>query len=154
MADLDFPEWNSAGGRRRTRRLAAATGWLLSCGGSLAAAQGTTSGPTEIDACGTLAQGAGCVVFEAAGGRYILSDYYGFRAGDFVRVVGTADPSCITICDDADGCVRGAVVYDATQLPCGTALPNLGADLCAGASAALLGSGVAGLIGCRPRRRR
>lgn len=107
--------------------------------------------PHEVDDCGTLVRGVDCVLFEGGGGRYYLADYGKFRVGDTVRVVGTADPTCITICADADGCIRGAVVYDPTVYPCGTPIPSLGDlggavvnSICTAATGAL---GSAALIG-------
>jgi hypothetical protein len=111
------------------------------------------NGAQEIDACGVLVQGVECVLFETAGGAYLLSDYADFKAGDFVRVVGTADPSCVTICGDADGCVRGARVYDPLQFPCGTALPDFPGDICTGLAGTLLAGSAAGLVGLRSRRK-
>jgi hypothetical protein len=86
-------------------------------------------GPVEIDTCGVLVQSGSCVVIAVNGGNYVLSDYGRYRAGDSVRVVGTADPNCIQICPDADGCIRGATLYDPSQFPCGTAIPSLGENL-------------------------
>jgi len=117
---------------------------------------GGSDGPREIDACGVLVQGAGCVLFAGGGGQYVLSEYRDFRIGDAVRVVGTVDPNCTTICGDADGCIRGAQVYDARVYPCGTPLPDFPADLvgnlCTAASGALAGLGAAGLFFVRRRR--
>ena len=116
-----------------------------------ARALGLTTDPntTEIDTCGVLVQGARCVLFEGGGGKYVLSDYGGFKAGEAVRVVGTVDTNCATICSEADGCIRGAVVYDPARLPCGTALPSLPGDLvtslCSAASSTLLTLTLVGL---------
>jgi len=107
---------------------------------NLARAQ-TQAGP--IDECGQLVQGATCVLVEVAGGRFALAEYYGYRIGDAVRVVGEIDPACNTICADADGCIRGAVLYDPTQYPCGTPLPNFPADICTGAASSLALGGLA-----------
>lgn len=104
------------------------------------AARGQSS--DDFDKCGFLVQGQNCVVFES-GGSYILSDYGRFVVGDFVRVTGTLDEDCVTICDDVDGCIRGATIYDALVIPCGTELPTpegFAADLCAAASGALVAS--------------
>lgn len=122
--------------------------WLLCTAAFVAApasAQDGDGGPREIDACGVLVQAGNCVLFDGAGGRWFLSDYGGFRAGDLVRVVGTADPTCITICAEADGCVRGAVVYNPAVLPCGTPLPSFPGDICAGVAAGLGGLALLGL---------
>jgi hypothetical protein len=132
---------------------------LLAAGLWVAAAPAQTDpnsgGATAIDACGTLSQGAGCVLFEGGGGTWVLPDPGRFRLGDAVRVVGTADPSCVTICADADGCIRGGVVYDPAVYPCGTTLPNLPVDLvnglCEAASGALVGLAVLGIWYTRPR---
>jgi hypothetical protein len=109
----------------------------------------TTSAPTAFDACGSLVQGAHCVLFDGGGGKYVLSDYGGFHLGDAVRVVGTLDPGCTTICTDSDGCISGAAVYDPVRFPCGQDIPSFPSDLvtgvCSAASAALSTATVVGL---------
>lgn len=103
-------------------------------------------GPAEqIDACGILVRVGNCVLFEGAGGRWFVPDTGRFDAGEAVRVVGLADPACVTICAAADGCVRGAVVLDPVSLPCGTPLPDFPGDICTGVAAGLSGLAVAGL---------
>lgn len=113
-------------------------------------------GMQAIDACGVLVQGAGCVLFEGGGGTYVVVNVDDFQFGDAVRVVGTVDPECVTICPEADGCIRGAAVYDPAVFPCGTDLPNLPADIvtdaCTMASGVLVAGTVAGLMLARPRR--
>lgn len=103
--------------------------------------QATDTGSSDFDACGTLVRTQDCVLFDGGGGRYALSNYGRFQVGDAVRVVGTLDPSCVTICGQADGCIRGALLYDPVQYPCGTNIPSLSEDLlpslCATASGAL-----------------
>ncbi len=124
---------------------------------SAAAAQTDPNAPQLIDECGTLVEGNGCVLFEGAGGRFVVvgSGSSRFQFGDAVRVVGTVDPKCVTICPDADGCIRGAELYDPAVLPCGTALPNFPADIvtgvCSSLSAALLTLTVVGLRATRRR---
>jgi hypothetical protein len=108
-------------------------------------ADAQSTGGTEIDACGTLVRDGNCVLFEGGGGRYVLSDYGSFNVGDPVRVVGTVDENCITICNSADGCIRGAIVYDPAVLPCGTPV-NVPFDPCSGLSAGLMMLAVAGLV--------
>lgn len=114
-------------------------------------------GPRAIDACGMLGRGFGCVLFEGAGGSWVLPDAGRFQFGDLVRVVGTADPDCITICPDADGCIRGAVLYDPLVFPCGTPLPSFPGDLltglCEGLGGALVVLSAVGLWYARPGRR-
>jgi hypothetical protein len=129
-------------------------GWLA----PLAAAQQATTAPTPIDACGTLVQGDDCVLFAGGGGKYVLADYGQFRVGDAVRVVGTIDPNCQTICGGADGCIRGAVVYDPAVLPCGTPIANGPADIitnvCSAVGAAAPAAAAAGMWLTRARRGR
>lgn len=128
----------------------------LVCLTSATWAQGTDDTPQEIDECGVLVAGAGCVLFEGGGGQYVLADAGNFEFGDAVRVVGTLDTNCTTICGDADGCIRGAVLYDPAVLPCGTDLPNFPGDLisglCAAASSVLLALTLAGLWSTRHGR--
>lgn len=97
-----------------------------------ATSQTTDSGPREIDTCGVLVRGAGCAIFEGGGGRFVITDTGRFTFGDAVRVVGTVDPLCITICGDVDGCVRGAILYDPAIYPCGTRLPDFPGDIVTG----------------------
>lgn len=148
-------------------RVAAIAGWMLALAvappthGQVTNATGG-DGPMEIDACGTLVQAGSCVVFATAGGRFVLADYGDFRAGDAVRVIGTADPTCIQICPDADGCIRGAVLYDPARFPCGTDIPSLRDDLlpaltesaCSALGGALGMLTVGGLLITSRRRRR
>lgn len=102
------------------------------------AASGQTTGDPDFDACGLLVRGAKCVLFEGGGGRYVLSNYDDdFGVGDLVRVVGTLDENCATICSDGDGCIRGAVLFDPFVFPCGTPI-EVAFDPCSGLSAGLL----------------
>jgi len=112
----------------------------------------TTQPAMEIDACGVLVRGAECIVFEAGGLRYFLSDYGGYQVGDSVRVVGFVNPDCLTICQDVDACISGATVYDPDVLPCGTPLPDFPGDLCTAAAGALASAIAAGLYFTRRRQ--
>ncbi|MFO0837736.1 MAG: hypothetical protein U1D55_04360 [Phycisphaerae bacterium] len=121
---------------------------------SLTAAQTTRPTSRAIDECGILVQGAECALFQGAGGRYYIPDTGRFRVGDAVRVVGTLDPACVTICQEGDGCVRGAVLYDPVALPCGTPV-NVQLDPCSGVSGLLAGLAVTGVaIASAGRHRR
>ncbi len=143
---------------KRRRYLAVA---LIAIAATVAHAQsdnGNDNSAAEFDACGTLIRSeAGCTLFSGGGGQFVLADYGGFRVGDAVRVVGTLDPACVTICPDADGCIRGAVVYDPAVLPCGTPI-DVAFDPCSGLSAGLLALSALGFVLTRPaghaRRRR
>lgn len=118
-----------------------------------ARAQTTQPSIQEIDACGTLVQVGRCVLFSGGGGNYVLSDYGDFNIGDAVRVVGTVNTNCTSICSEADGCVQGAIVYDPIALPCGTPIPDLQTDLanasidalCNAASGAIATAGLVGM---------
>lgn len=115
-----------------------------------APASAQLSDEPDFDACGVLVQGAGCVLFAGGGGSYVLSDYANFKIGDLVRVIGTLDENCITICQEGDGCIRGAEVFDPAVFPCGTPV-RVEFDPCSGLSAALvplLGGGLL-LVGFR-----
>lgn len=123
---------------------------LLAVAVNSAPAQDDGPEPGPIDACGVLIQQGACAVFEGGGGVYVIpsvDDDFGF--GDPVRVVGTIDPDCITICDETDGCISGATLYDPGRFPCGTDIPSFPGDIitgvCSGASAALLAGTAAGL---------
>jgi hypothetical protein len=115
----------------------------------------TDDGLQAIDECGVLVQGPDCTLFEGAGGAYVVPDAGGFKVGDAVRVIGTLDPACVTICTGADGCIRGAVVYDPAVFPCGSHVPSFPEDLitgiCTAASAGLLALSLAGMWHTRRR---
>lgn len=104
----------------------------------------------EIDACGTLVRSGNCFLVEVAGGRFLVTETGRFGAGDEVRVIGTLDETCITICADADGCIRGAELFDPEVLPCGTPI-GVPFDPCAGLSTALLAAPLVGLWFSRRR---
>ena len=56
--------------------------------------------------CGTLVRGVECVLFQAdLGGLYILSNVGPFSVGDRGFVTGCIDPSCISFCQQGDGCI-------------------------------------------------
>ncbi len=60
----------------------------------------------EISACGVLAQGVECVVFEDAKGfLFTLDRTEGFAAGDAVRVTGNFTTNCATVCQQTTGCI-------------------------------------------------
>ena len=118
---------------------------------TVAIAQSTDEEP-DFDECGTLSRIENCVLFEGGGGSFVLGDYGSYQAGDTVRVVGFLDEGCITICgESADGCIRGAVVYDPEVFPCGTDI-NVDFDPCGGLGAGLTLLSLTGLIATRPRK--
>lgn len=118
---------------------------MLAATATFAFAQSSQDEP-DFDACGTLVRVENCVLFDGGGGSYVLSDHGGYRVGDTVRVVGFLDEGCITICGaTADGCIRGAVVYDPAVFPCGTEI-NVRFDPCAGLGAGLALLSLGGLL--------
>ncbi|MGE0482301.1 MAG: hypothetical protein AB7Q17_17725 [Phycisphaerae bacterium] len=114
------------------------------------------NGLQPIDACGTLARVGNCVVFQGGGGTFALAEFEDFTVGDAVRVTGTIDPACVTICTDVDGCIRGATLYDPALVPCGQPIPSFPEDVisdtCSSISGALTAITALGLWFTRPRR--
>lgn len=143
--------------RHRTSQSRAVLGPLvlaLLAAAAFGQTQDTT--PQAIDECGTLVfSSSGCILFQGTGGMVYIPDTGRFRVGDAVRVVGTLDPTCKTICKDAAGCVRGAVLYDPAVFPCGQALPSFPGDIvtnaCTTVSTAVLTLTLAGLWYTRRR---
>lgn len=95
-----------------------------------------------IDTCGTLVQGMNqCVLFELGDGtRYLLDSEGGFPVGSFVHVVGQIQPTCFSICTQANGCVviQSVTLCQAVILPAPT-LPGDRCGLC-GVGASTLGA--------------
>ncbi len=61
---------------------------------------------SRYEDCGYLVQGVECVLFHAdGGGLYVLQNYGSYSVGDYVRVMGIYDPTCITFCMQGDGCI-------------------------------------------------
>lgn len=69
---------------------------------------------TSFDECGVIVDGVECVLFSADSGLLLVVNLAGFSVGDNVRVVGTYEPFCITICQQGDGCI-----FDEDVTPCG-----------------------------------
>lgn len=61
----------------------------------------------NFDGCGFLVPGVTCTtLFQAdAGGLYIIGNTGGFANGDYVHVNGVIDPTCITTCQQGNGCI-------------------------------------------------
>ncbi len=120
--------------------------WIAWMGIGLAFSAGAAAqSEPDFDECGVLVQADGCVLFEGGGGSYYLSDYQNHQAGDAVRVVGYLSEDCVTICQAADGCIAGAVLYDPAVFPCGTDL-QVDFDPCTPITTALLGALAAGFL--------
>ena len=79
-----------------------------------------TASAQAFAGCGTVVQGVTCPKLFApdAGGLYVVGGLTPFNVGDHVHVTGTIDPSCITICQQGNGCINGAVVTN-----CSTGTP-------------------------------
>jgi hypothetical protein len=75
---------------------------------------------TPFDGCGTIVPGITCPrLFSAdSGGLWLLDDFGAFQVGDYVRVVGTADPGCFTICQQG-GCINGNTIGLCAVCACG-----------------------------------
>ena len=97
---------------------------------------------TTFSGCGTLFQGVECVLFRADDGSvYILDNLGSFVAGDRVRVVGTLDPVCLSICQQGNGCIQGNTIT-AGQTVC----PGGPVPICPAVSTTLLALSVLGLL--------
>ena len=76
-----------------------------------------------FDDCGTLVEGAECVLFQSdSGGLYLVSERGGFLIGDRVRVTGDLDTSCVSACLEGQGCIQDNQITDCDGLvaACGT----------------------------------
>jgi hypothetical protein len=66
---------------------------------------------TPFEGSGELIQGVECVLFKAdVGGRYVLDNLDGFQVGDRVHVTGDLNLSCVTICQEGDGCISDTII--------------------------------------------
>ena len=76
----------------------------------IAAAPNMAAAQLPFTGCGTLIAGVECVLFQAdVGGLYVVNTA-GFSIGDHVRVVGTLNPSCITVCMQGNGCIANSTM--------------------------------------------
>src|SRR5262245_24113776 len=76
-----------------------------------------------FDSCGTLVQGAECVLFDAdGGGEFTVASVDQFKPGDRVRVVGRLERNCATACLQGDGCITNNSISDCSGqfAACGT----------------------------------
>lgn len=141
------------GGRWRAAAWTFVAAWAAAAG--TAAALGQTSQPAagEFDACGRLVQGAECVLFEGGGGTYyVVGDFSRFRVGDAVRIIGELNPDCVSFCQEGDGCIGNAELFDPALFPCGTPV-RTPFDPCAGLSTTMLAAGLLGLAWAAGRGR-
>ena len=77
--------------------------------------------PISFDERGVLIQGTICVLFQAdSGGLFFLDNLGGFQVGDRVRVIGDLDPTCATICQQQNGCIRNNVISEDVDDPFAT----------------------------------
>ena len=88
----------------------------------------TASAQIAYDECGQFIQGTNCILFADGNGREWLLDIdvSGQPLGVDLRVTGTADPLCVTICLQGNGCINGAAITT-----CGGPPPVL-PDFCSG----------------------
>ncbi len=105
---------------------------------------------TPFSGCGTLTQGAECVLFQAdSGGTFVLDTTSGLTAGTRVFVEGTLDATCATICLAGDGCIRDNTIT--TNVGTCSTVPTV---TCPTTSGAMLALSVLGLFRWRTRRGR
>ncbi len=91
---------------------------VLACVAALSLFASRSAAQT-FDGCGTLVQGVTCVLFAPdTGGLYVLANLGGFPVGSHVQVHGTIDPSCITICQQGNGCIQQNTIQ-----PCSPGTP-------------------------------
>ena len=77
-------------------------------------------GQTCFEGCGTLIQGAECILFEAdVGGQFFLSNYGDFTVGDRVQVIGCWDRFCDIICMQGAGCIHNDTIRPCEPQICG-----------------------------------
>jgi hypothetical protein len=88
--------------RSRWRRALASAAFLVF---GLASSR-DASAQAPFDGCGTIVPGITCPrLFQAdSGGLWLLENFGTSQLGDYVHVVGTADPGCFTICQQG-GCI-------------------------------------------------
>ncbi len=65
-----------------------------------------------FDECGFIVPGVTCpLMFEdTMGSLWLLDNVGAFQLGDNVRVIGTADLGCITICNQGNGCIHNNTI--------------------------------------------
>jgi hypothetical protein len=109
----------------------------------------------QYDMCGTLEQGITCPVLfrDDASALWILQTHGTFQVGDRVHVTGTANPLCISFCQQGNGCINNNTIdfcdpttpycYCAANAPCGNVDPNAGCNNSTGVGARLSGGGTA-----------
>jgi hypothetical protein len=108
----------------------------------------------SYDQCGRIVQGITCplLFLDDQGALWLLDDYGSFGLDDLVRVSGTAEPGCITICNQGNGCIFGntigpcgplgtAYCFCPTVAPCGNTDASAGCANTTGAGATLQASG-------------
>ena len=72
--------------------------------------------PGHFDGWGVLVQGVECVLFQAnEGGLYVLDNLGDFQVGDRVRVCGTLNPYCVTMCMQGNGCIEQNTISSCTR---------------------------------------
>lgn len=75
----------------------------------------------DFDECGKLVEGAECVLFQGQSGLYVLDNLGSFVVGDQVRVQGTLNLGCVTICQQGNGCVQNNTIGKCADFyACGT----------------------------------
>jgi LPXTG-motif cell wall-anchored protein len=72
----------------------------------------------DFDDCGTLIQGAECILFDSDHfGVYEVWPLGDFGVGDRVRVTGRLYLSCTTFCMGGDGCIENVTIVACPEIP-------------------------------------
>ncbi len=83
----------------------------------------------SVDDCGELIAGVECTLLRLDDGRvFIPSSTDGFDVGDRVRVTGTVESDCVSICQQGDGCLDVDSISVCTTRPiagCGTMIDGV-----------------------------
>jgi len=74
-----------------------------------------------FDGCGSIVPGVTCQrLFQAdSGGLWLLEDFGTSQVGDYVRIVGNADPGCFTTCQQG-GCIFQNTIGPCAVCTCGS----------------------------------
>lgn len=107
----------------------------------------------QYSSCGTIEAGVTCprLFRDTQGALWLLQDYGGHQVGDVVQVTGNADPYCMNLCMQGNGCIAPNTIgpcdptsgfcFCASGAPCGNVDASGGCANSTGVGAQLSGSG-------------
>jgi hypothetical protein len=140
----------------RIDNLRRAAAGALGAGAALVALALPSSAQTyNFDGCGTVIQGVTCpkLFRDTANKLWLLQSFGSFQVGDYVYVTGMADPNCISICQQGNGCIANNTIalcppdpskpfcFCGSGAPCGNNDPSAGCANSAGAGSRLRADG-------------